>query len=203
LRGGRHADEAVGRNRLLERLLLGAIQMSSLRIVTELQQRIAETVQEVFGFRRVVLHVYAPSAVAFEARAFAGLDGDETAALASNPTSRDQYLAWTNARYRVSNSSGRRRCRIPDDVLDATRDRRRPGGRPVAGATHLRRDSRLPGGRIAHAGERPGAYPPRIPRAVSTTALASAEAHDRLARNNAEIPRPLRSSRVSADEEQL
>ena len=78
LRGGRHAEQTVSRNRLLERLLLGAIQMGSLRILPELQQRIAETVQEVFGFQRVVLHVYADSAGAFEARAFAGIDAAET-----------------------------------------------------------------------------------------------------------------------------
>lgn len=197
LRGGQHAERTVGRNRLLERLLLEAIQMGSLRILPELQQRIADAVQEVFGFQRVVLHVYAESAAAFEARAFAGLDDDETAALASTPLSRDQFAALTSARHRVSNSflvhgNGTSPW---DDVLDATRTG--DGAAWPAGA-------RLVVPLISPVGETHGfldiAAPldERMPDLVrirhleflarfATTALESAEAHDRLARNNAEL----------------
>ncbi len=197
LRGGRHAEQTLGRNRLLERLLLGAIQMGSLRILPELQQRIAETVQEVFGFRRVVLYVYAGSAGAFEARAFAGVDAGETAALASNPVAHDQYLGWTSARHRVSNSYlvGDALTSPWDDVLDATR---------TADGAPWPAHARLVVPLVSPAGETHGYLEAESPAdgcvpdlvrirhleflaRFATTALESAEAHDRLARNNAEI----------------
>jgi signal transduction histidine kinase/putative methionine-R-sulfoxide reductase with GAF domain len=197
LRGGHHAEQTLGRNRLLERLLLGAIQMSSLRILPELQQRIAETVQEVFGFRRVVLHVYAGSAGVFEARAFAGIDAAEIAVLASSPTLHDQYLAWTSARDRVSNSYlvGDAVSNPWDDVLDATR---------AADGAPWPTNARLLVPLVSLAGETHGYLEVespadgRVPDLVrirhleflarfATAALESAEAHDRLARNNAEI----------------
>ncbi len=197
LRGGRHAEQTLGRNRLLERLLLGAIQMSSLRILPELRQRIVETVQEVFGFQRVVLHVYTGSAGAFEARAFAGLDADETAALASNPIAQDQYVAWTSARHRVSNSYlvGDAVASPWDDVLDATRS---ADGAPWPANARLLVPLISPAGETHGYLEAEAPADGRVPDLVcirhleflarfATSALESAEVHDRLARNNAEI----------------
>ncbi len=197
LRGGRHAEQTLERNQLLERLLLGAIQMSSLRILPELQRRIAETVQEVFGFQRVVLHVYADSTDAFEARAFAGIGEAETAALASSPTSHDQYLAWTSARHRVSNSYlvGGGDASPWDDVLDATRA---TDGAPWPENARLLVPLVSPAGETHGYLEAESPTDGRVPDLVrfrhleflarfATAALESAAAHDRLARNNAEI----------------
>jgi signal transduction histidine kinase/HD-GYP domain-containing protein (c-di-GMP phosphodiesterase class II) len=197
LRGGHHAEQTSGRNQLLERLLLGAIQMSSLRILPELQQRIAQTVQEVFGFQRVVLHVFAGSAGVYEARAFAGIGAAETAVLASSPTLQDQYLVWTSARHRVSNSYliGDAVANPWDDVLDATRA---ADGAPWPANTRLLVPLVSPAGETHGYLEAASPADGRVPDLVrlrhleflarfATTALESAEAHDRLARNNAEI----------------
>ncbi len=190
-------DQVVARNHTLERVLLGAIDFGSLRIVAELQRSIVEHVQEIFGLQKVALHIYSPSTQAFEARAFVGIDDAAKAFIASSQVSYDEYLRFATAPNRVSNSFLVDPQAVPQWEDDG------PSVPPIA---HEGWPSglRLIVPLVAISGDVHGffeAWAPasgKLPDLVcvrhleflarfATNALESAEAHDRLARNNAEL----------------
>jgi hypothetical protein len=69
-----------------------------------LLERIAGTIQEILGFRIVLIRVREPGTALLRARAFAGLDQDARAQLEAEDVPLDDFLSWLKDDFKVSHS---------------------------------------------------------------------------------------------------
>lgn len=104
LAGQKAKTEAMHtRSRILEKILAISPRLNTTRNHPELLDNIVAAVEEIMGFRRVVLHIWAEQTQAFEARAFAGVRDEAKASLIGIQVTRDEYDELTAARHRYSN----------------------------------------------------------------------------------------------------
>lgn len=189
------------RSRNLEKILAVSARINATRNLSELLDKVTLAVEEIIGFRKVVLHLWAEETRAFEARAFAGIREENKAQLIGIQVSKEEYAELTHVRYRFSNSYLVRAGRsdlddVPADMLD--RDA------PPLISREWQSDLLLIAPLISDDGEVVGylsldePVSGLIPGIVeirhleflvrqATTAIESAEVYDHLARNNAEL----------------
>jgi signal transduction histidine kinase/putative methionine-R-sulfoxide reductase with GAF domain len=66
--------------------------------------RIAETIQQILGFRIVLIRVREPGTNLLRARAFAGLEAEARARLEAEDVQLDEFLSWLREEHKVSHS---------------------------------------------------------------------------------------------------
>lgn len=191
------AELLRNRTRTLETILTVSARINATRNLSELADKVIAAVEEVSGFKRVVLYLWSDTTRAFEARAFAGTAQQEQARLAGAQVLPTDYDEMIREECRYSN------CYLLDTVEEAQQGSR--------GGLDLLSDSRRwkPGLRLiaplaSGAGEvvgyleldepASGMVPPlsairqlEFLTRQATTAIESAEVYDHLARNNAEL----------------
>ncbi len=91
-------------SRTLEKILIAGVRINSTRSLADLLQQVVEAVQEILGFRKVLLRLYSPSTRAFEARAFAGYSEESKAHLSGIQVTLEEFRRLTGPRFRISNS---------------------------------------------------------------------------------------------------
>ena len=189
------------RSRTLEKILAISARMNATRNPPELMDRIVTAVEEIIGFRKVVLYVWSDVSRAFEARAFAGMTRDDVNDLGSVQVSEEKFNDLSDVKHRFSNcylvrDDGRELHGLCCDA-DAE-DTTAPVTRDWTG------DLQLVAPLISPAGETIGFLSldeplgGLIPGIVeirqleflvqqATTAIVSADVYQKLARNNAEL----------------
>ncbi|MFH1845876.1 MAG: HD domain-containing phosphohydrolase [bacterium] len=102
-----HKEETVQlrhRTRVLERILAVSVHINATHDMSELLEKVANSVREVLGFNMVLLRLFSNSTKAFEARAFAGIPEEGKAHLAGIQVSLAEYQKLAQPQFRVSNS---------------------------------------------------------------------------------------------------
>ena len=186
------------RSRTLEKILAVSARMNATRNMNELMEHIVGAVEEIIGFRRVVLYVWSDVAQAFEARACAGNAPDGARGPGADHVTAAGYAELSDVKDRYSNcylvpaggAAGGHDAgadEMPPLVGREWRDGHAlvaplvtAGGDTIA---FLRLEDPL-GGLI------PGVVEVRQLEFLvqqATTAIESAEVYEKLARNNAEL----------------
>jgi len=196
----RQADRLKRRNRTLEKILAVSARINATRNTSELLDKVVSAVEEIIGFRKVVLHLWSDGTKAFEARAFAGIHARNVVALTAIQVSRVEYDELSHVRHRYSNcylvrageADECETCQEQDSEGQPLLSRRwaeellliapliSPSGEVVG---YLSLDDPI-------SGEVPGMVEIRQLEFLvqqATTAIESAEVYDNLARNNAEL----------------
>lgn len=96
-------NDLRGINRTLEKILTISARINATVYLPDLLPKVVEAVQEINGFGRVVLYLWAEETQAFEARAFGGVDDLEKPGLIGDQISHDRYEEWAHPRHRWSN----------------------------------------------------------------------------------------------------
>ena len=186
------------RSRTLEQILAMSVRINSTRNMAELLDKIVLGVEEIIGFRKVILHLWSEETRAFEARAFAGIHEKNKAALIGIQVSDEEFRELTHVRYRFSNSYLIRSGGGPAELANGD------GLMPPAVSRKWCDDLLLIAPLISPAGEVRGYLSldePRsglIPGVVeirqleflvqqAATAIESTEVYDHLAANNTEL----------------
>jgi signal transduction histidine kinase len=187
------SDLLRDRTRNLEHILKVSARINATRNLSELADKVTAAVEEVSGFRRVVLFLWSDTTKAFEARAMAGVSVKEKADLAGAQILASDYDELTREECRYSN------CYLLDAVgeghvgLDIHPDSRRwkPGQRLIAplasgmGEVVGYLDLDQPASGLAPS--RSAIRQLEFLTHQATTAIESAEVYDHLAKNNAEL----------------
>jgi len=97
------ADILRQRNRKLENILAVAARINATMNLSELGAKVAAAVEEVTGFRRVILYLWSDTTKAFEARSFAGVAPAEQARLSSRQILASEYDELIREEGRYSN----------------------------------------------------------------------------------------------------
>ncbi|MEN8006500.1 MAG: HD domain-containing phosphohydrolase [Candidatus Krumholzibacteriota bacterium] len=185
-----------GRTRTLENILAVSARINATRNLAELADKLATAVEEVTGFRRVILYLWSDATKAFEARSFAGITPDEQAHLAGAQILPSDYDELSREECRYSNCyfldpPGTRRQTVP--CVDLLPDSRKwkTGQRLIAPLASSGGDVV---GYLDLAEPASGLVPdPAAIRQLefltrqATTAVESAEVYDHLARKNADL----------------
>lgn len=189
-------------NRTLEKILSVSARINATVYLPDLLPKVVAAVEEIAGFGEVVLYVWDHETLAFEARAFAGIEEIEKPAVIAEQISFEQYEELSHVRYRYSN------CYLVQNTDETEDGLFTPGGKDAT--VRLDRNWR-PGTRlivplISLKGEVIGylnldaPVNGLVPDAVeikhleflvqqAATAIESAGVYDSLARNNAELSR--------------
>jgi len=96
-------DVLRGRTRTLENILAVSARINATRNLSELATKVTTAVEEVTGFRRVVLYLWSHTTKAFEARAFAGIAQEEQATLSGAQIMPSDYDELSREECRYSN----------------------------------------------------------------------------------------------------
>ncbi len=187
------AEILRNRTRALENILTVSARINATRNLSELADKVTAAVEEVSGFRRVILYLWSDTTKAFEARAVAGVSASERVGLAGAQILASDYDELTRKECRYSN------CYLLDavddthDGLDLLPDSRRwkPGQRliaPLASGVgevvgYLDLDQPASGMVPSRSAIRQLEFLTR----QATTAIESAAVYDHLAHNNAEL----------------
>ena len=190
-------DILLNQSRTLENILTVSARINATRNLSELTDKVTAAVEEVSGFRCVVLYLWSDTTKAFEAKAMSGVAPPEQARLAGAQVLATDYDELIRGECRHSN------CYLLDAVGEARRgsgdgrdlmpDSRRwkPGQRLIA---PLASDA---GGVVGYLdlGDPVSGLVPSLSdirqleflTRQTTTAIESAEVYDHLASNNAEL----------------
>ncbi len=190
------AEVLRGRTRTLENILAVSARINATRSLPELADKVAKAVEEVTGFRRVILYLWSHTTKAFEARSFAGIAQEERANLAGAQIMPSDYDEMCREECRYSN------CYLIDAAatrgdaghcLDLLQDSRKwqAGQRLIAPLASAAGDVV---GYLDLAEPAAGLVPdPSSIRQLeflthqATTAIESADVYDHLARKNADL----------------
>ncbi len=189
------------RSRTLEKILAVSARMNATRHQPELMDRIVTAVEEIIGFRKVVLYVWSDVTKAFEARAFAGITSSGMNDLGAAQVPEVEFNRLSQVKHRFSNCY---LVRADDRELCETCDDNGPEGMPPVVSRQWSPDLLLIAPLVATSGETIGYLSldePQgglIPEIVeirqleffvqqATTAIESADVYQKLARNNAEL----------------
>ena len=189
------------RSRVLEKILAVSARMNATRNPSELMERIVTAVEEIIGFRKVVLYVWSDVTKVFEARAFVGITRGGMAASGAVEVPAVEFHRLSQVKHRFSNcylvrADDRELCEAGDEA----------GGDAAAQviAREWAPDLLLVAPLVSAVGETIGYLSLEdpvgglIPGIVevrqleflvqqATTAIESAEVYQKLARNNAEL----------------
>ncbi len=189
------------RSRTLEKILAVSARMNATRNLSELMDRAVSAVEEIIGFRKVVLYAWSDVTHTFEARAFAGVTRSGISELTALRVTEVEFNRLSNVKHRFSNcylvrADGSELGEsgdgdVHDGELPAVSRQWSPGlvliaplitaGGETLGYVSL---DDPPGGRV------PGIVEIRqlefLVQQV-TTAIESADVYQKLARNNAEL----------------
>jgi len=97
-------EENRKRSQKLQHILRVVSDINSDLDPATLLARIAETIQQILGFRIVLIRVREPGTNLLRARAFAGLDQEARAQLAAEDVNLDDFLSWLKDDFKVSHS---------------------------------------------------------------------------------------------------
>ena len=189
------------RSRTLEKILAVSARMNATRNPPELMDRIATAVEEIIGFKKVVLYVWSDVTRTFEARAFAGVTRNGMNALGMVQVSEVDFHRLSHVKHRYSNCY---LVRADDSELCDTCGDNDLDGTPPVISREWAPDLLLVAPLTSASGETVGYLSldePEgglIPGIVeirqleflvqqATTAIESAEVYQKLARNNAEL----------------